>query len=175
MQSIQWKNLDVVGCSRYSVSTNGDVRHLSSGRPKNPSTNQYGIKYVGLTTDSGRQRSFPVASLVAYAFIEADPQHPERDTIIYKDGDKSNCSVENLAYRTRSYAIRYNKYLSESVTPQDTEHYTIESEEPEGGSKVFYNVLDCAMEYGILPEDIKRSIYLGIPLRIMDGIQFYEL
>lgn len=173
MESIVWKNLDGVDCSGYVVSSLGEVLHQRSGRTKRPSKNQYGTYFVNLMDDFGKQRSFPIANLVAYTFIGIDPDHPNRNTLIFKDGDRSNFTVENLAYRTRSYAIRYNKQVASGDWSKYDRSFAIESEDANGRIQRFPSIVEASMAHGVLPEDILSSIRRRKPTQVVEGLRFF--
>lgn len=102
----------VEGFPGYSVSTFGEVRRDRSGRVLHTRRNQYCVPYVGLMRQ-GRQhqcvRSLPL--LVASTFL---PQpKPYWDTPINLDGDRTNCRVDNLAWRPRRYAAHYNNQFTD--------------------------------------------------------------
>jgi hypothetical protein len=87
----------VVGAADYEVSTRGQVRHRVNGQPKVPTT-RCGELVVNLYAN-GKSNVRNVRSLVAEAFIR-----PRRrgEMVIHKDGNKTNCSADNLAYASLS-------------------------------------------------------------------------
>lgn len=175
MHSSEWKPLDIIDCSTYMVSDRGEVLHQVSGRLKNPSRNQYGTYFVNLTDDYGKQRSFPIASLVAYAFIGSSGVQPGHNTLIYKDGNRENYTLENLAYRTRSYAIRYNKFFATADLSQFNLWSPLESEDRDGHIRHFNTLLEATVYHGVLPEDIVISTHHERPVYIVEGLQFRKL
>lgn len=172
MNTTEWKPLDVIDCSNYMVSSQGEVLHQTSGRLKEPSLNQYGTYFVNLTDDFGKQRSFPVASLVAYAFLGMSGLQPGHNTLIYKDGNRENYTLDNLAYRTRSYAIRYNKYFASGDRFEANARFPLESEDRDGHIQHFDTLLEAAVYHGVLPEDIVISMHHERPVYIVDGLRF---
>lgn len=173
MNDSTFKSLDIIDCSNYVVSEDGTVLHQTTGRIKKPSVNQYGTYFVNLTDDFGKQRSFPIASIVAKAFIE--PENPNHNTVIFKDGNRSNYHADNLAYRTRSYAIRYNKFFASDGPTKANVLCHIESEDRDGSIRHFDTLLDAAVYHGVLPTDISISMYHERPVYIVKGLQFRQL
>ncbi len=90
----------------YSVSDHGRIRADKSGRILQLNLNQYGLVQVGLMRE-GVQYHRSVPLLVARAFLE--PPFEPFDTPINLDGDRHNNHVDNLVWRPRWFAIRYNQ------------------------------------------------------------------
>lgn len=134
----------------YSVSTLGRVRNDSTGRILVLKVNQYGVVYVGLMR-AYTQCQRAVALLVANAFIPR-PSAPF-DTPINLNGDRWDNRVENLAWRPRVFAVRYNRQFKE---PYD---YPITSPVRDLETGVEYrNSFECAIENGLLERDVVLSI-----------------
>lgn len=146
---MEW--VPVRGFPGYSVSDRGRVRRDANGRILHIKINQYGVPYVGLMREwEQKQRS--LARLVASAFL---PRSLEAfDTPINLDGDRVNCSVENLMWRPRWFAVQYNR--------QFREPYESPIEAPirdVNGGKAHSGSLEVAMRYGLLERDVVLSIF----------------
>ena len=134
----------------YSVSNFGRVRTDKSGRILALNENQFGLLQVGLMSDGVQfHRSVPL--LVAKAFL------PEVggafDTPINLDGDRHNNHVENLAWRPRWFAIRYNQQFRHPYeNPIKAPVVDLKTGE------VSKNSFDCAKRYGLLESDLVLSI-----------------
>lgn len=130
----------------YSVSNHGRVRSDKSGRILRLNENQYGVLQVGMMRD-GEQKHRSVPLLVAKAFI-LQPTGPF-DTPINLDGDRHNNTVENLAWRPRWFAIKYNQQFR-------TEHpFRILSPVQDLKSgEISKDSLDCAKRYGLLEDEL---------------------
>jgi hypothetical protein len=136
--------------SDYSVNPLGQVRNNQSGRLLHTRINQFGVPYVGMTQGYGQfNRSLP--RLVAAAFI---PQPNEIfDTPINLDGDRTNCRVDNLAWRPRWYAVYYNNQFKERYhNPIDAPVRETETDEE------FPDSLTAACNYGLLEREVVLSI-----------------
>lgn len=134
----------------YSVSDHGRVRTDKSGRILALNENQYGLLQVGLMR-GGEQRHRSVPLLVAKAFLP-QPAGPF-DTPINLDGDRHNNHIENLAWRPRWFAIKYNQqfrrpYENPILAP------VVDLETGE----VSENSFDCATKNGFLERDLVLSI-----------------
>lgn len=146
--SEQWKTVDFF--PEYSVSSYGRVRSDKSGRMLALSQNQFGLVHVGMMRD-GLQRHRSVPLLVAKAFIP-EPGGPF-DTPINLDGDRYNNKVNNLVWRPRWFAIKYNQQfrhpyensISSPIIDLKTE-------------LVSANSFECAKDYGLLEQDLVLSI-----------------
>lgn len=144
----RWK--PIVDFPGYSVSDQGRVRTDKSGRILRLSENQFGLLQVGMMRD-GTQYHRSVPLLVAKAFL------PELtgpfDTPINLDGDRHNNRVENLAWRPRWFAIKYNQqfrypYPNPILAPVVDLKTRVVSE----------NSTECAKTYGLLEQDLVLSI-----------------
>lgn len=143
-----WRTIDLF--PEYSVSNFGNVRSNKSGRILSTSPNQYGVVQVGLMKD-GVQYHRSVPLLVAKGFL---PIHPGPfDTPINLDGDRLNNHVDNLVWRPRWFAIRYNRQFRHPTDMRiDRPIVDIKTGEISNGS------LECAKRYGLLEEEIAIAI-----------------
>lgn len=144
----RWKTIE--NFIDYEVSTTGLVRSKKSGRILALSVNQFGVVNVGLWKDHvQRHRSVP--RLVAKAFIPR--KRNAFDTPINLDGDRHNNHVDNLTWRPRWFAVKYNRQFREPYA------YPILApiEDVKSGD-VFANSFECAIYYGLLEEDLVLSI-----------------
>jgi len=143
-----WKSID--DFPEYSVSNFGDVRSNKSGRIMSSSPNQFNVVQVGLMRD-GIQYHRSVPLLVAKAFLPIRPG--PFDTPINLDGDRLNNHVDNLMWRPRWFAIKYNRqfrypYLNRIDSP------IVDMKT----NKVSESSIACAVEYGLLEEEIVLAI-----------------
>jgi hypothetical protein len=134
----------------YSISSEGRVRSEKSGRILCVNQNQYGLVYVGLMQD-GIQKHRSVPLLVAKAFIEN--RFPAFDTPINLNGDRFDNRIENLVWRPRWFAIKYNKQFREDYVHRIFSPVV----ETESGD-ISENSWECAIRYGLLEEDLVLSI-----------------
>lgn len=135
----------------YSVSTHGRIRNNKTRRIMVLNMNQYGVLFVGMMRD-GVQYHRSVPLLVANAFLER--QWPQFDTPINLDGDRHNNNVENLVWRPRWFAIKYNQ--------QFREPYEFGFPNPVLNTKtgeISENSWECAKQYGLLERDLVMSIF----------------
>ena len=148
MSHEEWRTIELF--PDYDVSNHGRVRTNKSGRILQVNENQYGLVQVGLMRE-GVQRHRSVPLLVAKAFLE--PSEGPFDTPINLDGDRHNNRLENLTWRPRWFAIKYNRQFR---YPND---YYISN--PIGDLKtgeVSENSLECVKRYGLLQKDLYFSI-----------------
>lgn len=134
----------------YSVSNLGYVKAEKSGRILQMNQNQFGVLAVGMVR-GGLQYHRSVPLLVANAFI---PRKFEAyDTPINLNGDRLDNRVENLVWRPRWFAIRYNQ--------QFRNPYMFPVLDPVRDVKtgeVSENTFEAAMRYGLLESDLVLSI-----------------
>ena len=146
----EWKTIQ--NFEDYSISSSGRVRSEKSGRILALNQNQYGIVYVGLFR-SGIQYHRSVSLLVAKAFLPV--KFEAFDTPINLNGDRWDNSVENLVWRPRWFAVRYNhQFRSPYMDPILDPIRDVKTGE------VSENSFEAAMRYGLLEADLVRSISL---------------
>lgn len=134
----------------YSVSNFGNVRTDKSGRILRMSPNQFGVMNVGLMKN-GVQYHRSVPLLVAKAFLPIKPG--PFDTPINLDGDRMNNHLENLVWRPRWFAVKYNRqFRFPSEMFIDRPIVDVKTGE------VSVNSLDCAKRYGLLEEEIVLAV-----------------
>ena len=134
----------------YSVSNFGRVCTNWTERILVTYANQSGLVQVGLMKD-GKQYHRSVPLLVAKAFIP-QPSGPF-DTPINLDGDRHNSHIDNLAWRPRWFAIKFNQQFRELYE----NHIDVPIEDIKTG-EVTENSLECAKRYGLLEQEIVMSI-----------------
>lgn len=144
----RWKEIDLF--PDYSVSDLGRIRTDKSGRLLSLNMNQYGVLQVGLMRQ-GQQRHRSVPLLVAKAFVP-EPGGPF-DTPINLDGDRYNNRSDNLLWRPRWFAIKYNRQFrypyENSISKPLVDLKT---------GEVTQNSLECAKRFGLLEDEIVLSI-----------------
>lgn len=135
---------------RYSVSDEGRVRNDDTGRIMKLTMNQYGVLTVGLMY-RGTQFRRSVPLLVAEAFVPGGTQI--FDTPVCLDGDRFNCKANNLNWRPRWFAVKYNRQFVEPYfAPIDRRIRNKKT------GDVFTDSLECAKWYGVLEQDLVESI-----------------
>jgi len=113
--------------------------------------NQYGVLHVGLWRDD-KQHHRSVPLLVAKAFIEKP--YPQFDTPINLNGDRTDCRVENLAWRPRWFAVKYNQQFLLGRDPLI--HVRIRNTKT---GEIHENSWECAIKHGLLEQDLVMSIF----------------
>lgn len=136
----------------YSVSSFGRVRRDASGRILRVKVTQYGVPYVGLMRNwDQHQRS--LALLVANAFLV--PPSGAFDTPINLNGNRFDCSIENLMWRPRWFAVKYNQQFTHGRydRPLLAPIRAIDTGE------TFRDSFEAAQRYGLLERDLVLSIF----------------
>lgn len=134
----------------YEVSTHGRVRSRLTGRILSLNDNQFGVQQVGLMR-GGQQHHRSVPLLVAKTFLM--PVAGPFDTPINLDGDRHNNRLENLTWRPRWFAIRYNQQFRHPY-----ENPILAPVVDLKSGEVSDNSLECAKRYGLLEKDLVLSI-----------------
>ena len=132
----------IEGFPKHSVST---YEHIIQ-----PRFNQYGGVYVGLMQQGVQvNRSLPL--LVALHFLERGLD--SFDTPINLNGNRADCRAENLMWRPRWFARKYNKQFKEPYPyPIDEWVRCVESGER------FENSFVAATRYGLLESEVVQSV-----------------
>lgn len=140
----------------YVVSNYGEVFNEKTRRTLTQSPVAYDIPTVGLNLEGKVfRRSVPV--LVAKAFIKEDREH--FDTPIHLDGDRTNCRVDNLAWRPRWFAVNYHKQVERVLFPD----WRADIRLVETG-EVFARPKEASMKYGELETRIVLSVANDSPV-----------
>src|SRR6188472_3429201 len=156
----------VEGFPGYSVNPYGQVRRDDSGRVLVPRYNQDGVPFVGMMR-GWEQCSRSLPRLVARAFLERP--NDIFDTPVQIDGDRTNCRVDNLMWRPRWYAVKYNRQFEGERydNPIDAPIHAI------GDNEVFPNSLEAACRFGLLEREVVLSVLNHIPA--WPTYQYFEL
>lgn len=146
--AIEW--VSVPGFPKYDVNRLGQVRHRRTEHLVLPQINQFGVPYVGLVRDYD-QKKRSLALLVARTFVDQSLEN--FDTPINLDGDRFNCSVDNLMWRPRWFAIQFHQQFK--MWPVSYIEAPIRQL---SDGKVFRGSREVASLYGLLERDILKSI-----------------
>lgn len=134
----------------YSVSNHGRIRADRSGRILALNVNQYGLLQVGLMRD-GIQYHRSVPLLVAKAFLRTPPA--PFDTPINLDGDRHNNRSDNLVWRPRWFAVKYNQQFRHPYdNPINSPIIDLKTGE------ISEDSFECARKYGLLESDLVLAI-----------------
>ena len=87
---------------------------------------------------------------------------------MHKDGDKSNCRLNNLCWRTRSYTHRYAQDWGTSYTPSGHAVKAVDGTYTLLG--VYESEGDLAQAYGVLVDDVFRAASIGTALPFNPGV-----
>lgn len=145
---VQWRQIE--SFEDYSVSTEGEVRSDKHDRILSLNANQYGVVHVGLMRD-GKQYHRSVPLLVAKAFLVAPS--PAFDTPINMDGDRLNNRLENLTWRPRWFAVKFNQQF---LVPYD-QSINMPILDMKTG-EICDSTLECCRRWGLLEKDVVFSI-----------------
>lgn len=140
----------VPGFPMYSLNRLGQIRKESNERLMAYTENQFGVVFVGLVKGL-RQFKRAVAPLVATAFIPRP--YPAFDTPINLNGDRWDNRVENLMWRPRWFAVKYNKQFRES--PKASLEAPLRDL---ATGRQYTGSFDIATSHGLLEIDVVLSI-----------------
>lgn len=146
----------------YEVNELGEIYSFKRSKVVRPVVDHNGYLLVRLYDGRGNRTSKSVGRLVAENFLEK--ANKRNNTLIYKDHDRTNCSLDNLKWVTRAYAIRYYKQLEER-DHWDQNHMKVRVKE-EGSPylpKPVGTIAEAAEKYGLLYNEIAISASEGRP------------
>lgn len=138
----------------YEVSNTGIVRRFDDGRIIHTTTLGDGSIGVKLSRD-GKQHQHLIRRLVAEAFVI--PENHFCDSVIHRDGDKSNCHRDNLVWRPRWFCWKYARQFLGPV-PHGWTDYPVRNRNT---GAVFSNVMEASYTDATLCEEVYRSAMVG--------------
>ena len=144
-----WKLID--SFPKYEVSDHGQIRMIKNERVIAQYENQSGTVCCGMMRD-GKQYHRSVPLLVARAFVK--PAWNLFDTPINLDGDRWNNHINNLVWRPRWFAVKYNRQF---LTPYSTP-ILFPIKDMDTGD-IYRDSIDCCKINGLLEEDLVLSIF----------------
>lgn len=149
-----WVSLEHMGFDNYSVSDHGHIRNDLRCRMVSVSLNQQGLPKVSMIRHPGEgQITLGVAKIVATTFVERP--FDNCDSVINLDGDRTNCHMDNLAWRPRWYSIAYHNQFDTDEHVGSADVICNETGE------IFRSCRQAAVFYGILEKDIMFSASNG--------------
>lgn len=153
----QWASLETLGFPGYEVGSLGEVRNERTERVLKLSPNQFGVVRIGLMRrDESRQVTLPLCRLVATMFVPG--KSASFNTPINLNGDRDNCTAENLMWRPRWFAVKFFKQFDEFPEPQwRSAIYDVET------SKEYADSREASCVNGLLETDVVLSVVNGSP------------
>lgn len=153
----EWESLETVGFPGYKLSSLGEVRSEKNDKTLKLSSNQYGVVRIGLMKrDESKQVTLSLTRLVAIMFVKG--KSPQFNTPINLNGDRSDNTAENLAWRPRWFAVKFFNQFEHSQEPlMATKIYDVET------NKKYADSREAACDNGLLEEEVMRSVVNGSP------------
>lgn len=161
----------------YEISPSGQIYSHKRNRIITPIIDRNGYLIIRLHDGNGGRQSKAVARLVAETYLPR--KGALRNTILYKDYDRTNCHVNNLRWVTRSYAMRYERQLEDREkfnNPQDTVRVSVLGDDhlpmpcgtiAEAAEKyglLYHEVMISAREENPCPSDVRYTFHSDHPL-----------
>jgi len=152
---VEWRNLAVLGFSKYSVSDEGVVRRDETGRTLTPVRTQRRILRVNLYHDlTGDPMTVLIGRVVCEMFSTYRPS-PDFNTVIYLDGNRSNVRAANVMWRPRWFAVSYMRQTANPLWHQRPHFRNVFLEET---GEEFSSTVEASMRHGLLELDVVASI-----------------
>jgi hypothetical protein len=133
---------------RYLISRYGNIKNKRTGEEVVTRINNTGTLSVMLYAD-GRSNHLSVARLVAHTFVPNEYNPVIFDTPIHLDGNRRNCSMDNLVWRPRWFAIKFHKQF-------DYESYLLSKGvlHCEDTNETFESVREVVKNHGVYCNDV---------------------
>lgn len=139
----------------YEINQYGAIYNNRTGSLMRVSPTNHGHQKISLLGRDGIRHTRSVAVLVADAFV--DRPSPMCDHVIVKDGNLSNVSASNLAWRPRGFSWEYTHQLK----VQQPLHYCNLRVTNLMANVEYTSIVHAGMVEGLLFKDIWRSTYSG--------------
>ena len=97
------RKIAIEGYEDYECDTDGRIYGKRFGEELKYNINQGGYKYVVLSIN-GKTKTFPIHRIIALTFIPNPDNLPQ---VNHVDGNKLNCSVQNLEWVTAQENIKH--------------------------------------------------------------------
>ncbi len=150
---MEWKEVD--GFPNYVVNREGQVQNIHTQQHRKASKTQEGAVKITLFKD-GLPYTRSLALLVAKAHLYNDRDPAIFDTPIHLDNDPRNNHVDNLAWRPRWFAVKYQQqYWKTNYRHATTRIQDIQTDE------VYEGFVGVCQRYGFLYMDVLNSCLRG--------------
>jgi hypothetical protein len=133
----------------YSISNYGRVKHKDRNYARKITINERGFPVVLLSSATSPTRYLrQVNVLVARAFLPR-ALYDDATAIWHKDGDLSNCHVDNLMWDRRDRVLEWND-MHRRGEPQ----FRTPAVKNNRTGEIYKDAYDCAMQEGVLESSI---------------------
>lgn len=146
---------EIDGFPDYLVARDGSIYTKASGLRRKPSRTQEGAMKITLYRE-GKAYTKSLSLVVAKAWLYNDHDPEIFDTPIHLDNDPANNHVDNLAWRPRWFAVKYQRQYWNT----EYRYSTTKIVEPKTGD-VYEGFMDVCQSYGFLYLDVIRSCTRG--------------
>ena len=136
-----WKQIEAF--PKYLVSSDGSIKNMERDSLVHIRQNLQGIAITNLMRDQVRlTRS--VALIVAQAYLRPPPNEAY-NSVIHLNGDRADCSANNLMWRPRWFTIKYHRMF-------DVQPINVSVQIEETG-EIFGTLRDACVKYGLVEQD----------------------
>lgn len=146
----------IEGFPDYLIGKDGSVYTARNGARRRPSITRRGATKITLYKD-GVPYTKSLARLVADAWLYNNHDPEIFDTPIHLDNDLQNNHVDNLEWRPRWFAVKYQQqYWNEEYR---TNHTPVEDVRT---GEVYQSIMEPCQRYGLLFIDVLNSCVKGV-------------
>jgi NUMOD4 motif len=143
----EWRTL--AEFPHYLISSYGRVRHQDRTYPRRITVNERGFPVILLSSATSATRYLrQINKLVATTFLPT-PAWSDTNSVWHKDGDLSNCHVDNLMWERRDRVLEWNEMHRRGEPQYDTPPVMNNRT-----GEVYKDAYDCAMQEGILESTV---------------------
>lgn len=139
----------------YVIEKDGSIYNSSNGLRRKPSRTRSGAMKITLYKNGvPYTRSLPLLVAQTYLYNDHDPD--VFDTPIHLDNDLSNNHVDNLKWRPRWFAVKYQQqYWNENYRYSEIRVQDV------GTGEVYDSVMGPCQRHGLLFVDVMKSCMNG--------------
>lgn len=155
MSRDRFRNLEILGFSKYDVGDRGVVRNARTKDILKTITLKNGTVIVQMISDEGKRTTKTLAKLVCELYL-GKPTSITRPTPMHKNLDTQDNRYQNLCWRDRTFISRYQAERKSRTAPLiDQAVYSI-------GDKIYFpNSREAAESYGILESHMVNNLLNG--------------
>ena len=150
MQDEEWR--PHAHFQEYAISSLGGVRNIKTAKVVKPTLNQHGYLKVNLRHE-GRTHTRALNHLVGDTYLPP-PIRDDFSSLIHRNNDRTDCSVDNILWRPRYFTIDYHMQFDESIWQRETKPMRDRKT-----NVVYPDGQAVAVEHGLLLKSLLTSIY----------------
>lgn len=140
----------------YEITPAGEIYSHKRNKYIKAIIDRNGYVIVRLHDGRGMRQSKAVARLVAETYLPH--KGPNKNTVLYKDYDRTNVHMDNLRWVTRTYSLRYDSQIEEREHFNDPRHKVrVSTHGIDRLPQPVGTIAEAAEKYGLLYREVWQS------------------